>query len=344
MHIVFSGGKTLGHVMPLINIYLGIQDLHDTQYTYFGLHDSMEERECERHKIPFFPMKLYPFYRKKIWKNYFTFREIFRVKKEIIQYFKKNHITCVIASGGFVSIPVVLAAKSCKIKIILLEQNVVMGLGNKWLSHYATHIGLTFPLKTKMNGKMKVIGNPITHVSSDFQHPIFYKLSKKVLLIGGSNGAKFFMQIAKELEECNLKDISILLVTGKKYQDEVIFTHPNVYQVSFIPNLSGILDRFDGVVARAGSSTMCELIEKNIPGILIPSPNVTNQHQFHNANYGRQQGAFDLLEEKEYSIKVFYQKLHEILFHEETRKKMIDNQQKILKKNCIAEVKKWILE
>jgi len=132
LYIFITGGKTMGHITPLLTLYDELKDKY--KIIYFGLENSMEEEVCNKLKIPFYKLKLLPFYRKKIFRNFNTFKLIFKEKNKIIEEFKNYNIKGVISSGGYVSIPLLLAfSTNKKVRKILLEPNVSLGLANKFL-------------------------------------------------------------------------------------------------------------------------------------------------------------------------------------------------------------------
>ena len=132
IHIFVSGGKTMGHISPLLGIILELKDKYD--FIYFGLENSMEEDICKKYNITFHKMNLKPFFRKNILKNIETFYLIFKERKRIISQYKTYNVKAIVSSGGFVSIPLILTFK--RKNKILLESNSELGLANKFLSFF----------------------------------------------------------------------------------------------------------------------------------------------------------------------------------------------------------------
>ena len=245
MYIFLSGGKTMGHITPLICLNNELKNSYEI--VYFGLKDSMEEEVCKRNNITFFQMELYPFYRKKIWKNIKTFYRIFVEKIRIKKQYKNCSVKALISSGGYASIPVNFATKNCT--KILLEPNVSMGLANKFLSFFVDKICVQFPtIKSK---KSIVTGSFVSILKSPFDHIFFYQNKPIVLFVGGSNGA---LEIVKICHRFSMKytDVNIILITGNNYYDTYTFP-PNVYKVKSVENLNGIFKNFDLIVSRAGA-------------------------------------------------------------------------------------------
>lgn len=271
----------MGHITPLISLYKELKLEYDI--IYFGLENSMEEEVCKRENITFHKMKLLPFYRKNIFKNILTFFYIFMEKNRIKKMYKDDEIKACIVSGGFVSIPLVLAfrRKNNNIKI-LLEPNTTMGLANKLLSIYVDYICVQFS-RIFTNKKCVVTGNPIDIVVSKFDHPFFYKNERLILFLGGSNGALEIVKLAYEFNKV-YPDIKIFVITGKNYYETYKFNN-NAAVYKKIDNISSIFNKFSLIVSRAGASTITEIITTLTPSILFPSNNVSGNHQYLNAKY-----------------------------------------------------------
>ena len=140
MYIFVTGGKTMGHISPLISIINAMKDEYD--FIYFGLEGSMEEEICLKNNITFHSMKLYPFYRKNIFKNVKTIYRLYIEKRKINNLYNIYKVKALISSGGFVSIPLILS--KVKGKRILLESNTTLGLANKFLLLYINYLGIQF--------------------------------------------------------------------------------------------------------------------------------------------------------------------------------------------------------
>ena len=267
----------MGHITPLI--CLNNEFKNEYKIVYFGLKDSMEEEVCKRNNITFFPTKLYPFYTRNLLKNIKTFYYIFKEKNRIKKAFNEGEIKAIISSGGYASIPVNLAFR--KPKKLLLEPNTTLGLANQFLSYFVDKICVQFP--TIKGNKISVTGSPISILKSDFDHPFFYQNKPLILFVGGSNGALEIVKICNRFQ-AKYKDVNIILITGDRYYETYDFG-PNLYKVKKINNLNGIFQKFDVIVSRAGASTITEILLTNTASVLIPSPNVSKNHQFFNADY-----------------------------------------------------------
>lgn len=285
MLIYLTGGKTLGHITPLINIYKHFKEIHT--FVYFGLENSLEEEMCKNNNITFIPLKLKGLNRKNLFKNLEVFYLIHKANKIIKKEIKPN---LVIASSGFVCIP--LLFKSNKTKIFLLEQNTTLGLVNKLFYHKCDKLFLSLPINKKLD-KSILSGNFISNYKIDYDNIDFYKYQKKILVFFGSMGSsnlyKFFQ------ENYIFKDYKIFIVLPDKYYDLYNFDH--YIKLRSISNINSIFDKFDLIICRAGATTIAEIIKSNTKAILIPSPNVVNNHQLKNAILMKDNYLMDYIEE-----------------------------------------------
>ena len=290
----------MGHISPLLGIILELRDKYD--FIYFGLEHSMEESICKKYNITFHKMNLTPFFRKNILKNFKTFYLICRERKKIVTQYKNYNVKAIVSSGGFVSVPLILSFKSKK--KILLESNSDLGLANKILSYFVKYIGVQFD--SIRNKKSILLGNPIKIFEPKFDHPAFYKKEKLILFVGGSNGAFDIVKLAFEFNK-KYPNIKIFVITGDKYYDTFVF-NKNAYVYKKIFELSSVLDRFELVVSRAGGCTITELLLSNTAFVLIPSLNVSGNHQVHNAKHLAKYGVCEVIYELDYDndlLKIF---------------------------------------
>ena len=328
MFIFVSGGKTMGHISPLLSIILALKDKY--HFVYFGLSGSMEEEVCKNYDIMFFPLKILPFDRKNILNNFKTFYLMYKETKRIKQNYKKVENKAIISTGGFVSIPLFMALKSKR--KILLESNTTLGLANRFLSSKATYIGVNFDtIKSK---KKVVVGNPIKIRTSDFDHPFFYYNDPLILFVGGSNGAFEIVKVAYEFNK-KYPDLKIFVITGKRYYQTFTFNE-NARVFEKIDNLSSIFHKFKLVVSRAGAATITELLLSNSIFILVPSNNVSGNHQVLNAKFLEENGVCEVI--YDISDMNYLSLIHDLLYNTNSHEKYRNNIKKILVKDSLKKV------
>jgi UDP-N-acetylglucosamine--N-acetylmuramyl-(pentapeptide) pyrophosphoryl-undecaprenol N-acetylglucosamine transferase len=194
-------------------------------------------------------------------------------------------------------------------KIILIEPNSYPGITTRLLEKYADEIHVAFEDSKKylrMKDKVILSGNPVRtslQLNKDkeaFSHFGFSDSLKTILILGGSLGAGSINKVVSEnLNELKKLDVQILWQTGPFYFDEYKYLDDNRVKVlPFIDEMNKAYAVCDLVIARAGASTISELAALGLPSMLIPSPNVAENHQYHNAKSLSDAGATVLVEDK----------------------------------------------
>lgn len=337
MRVIISAGGTGGHIYPALAIIDKIKEKEpNSTFLYIGTHDRMEKDIIPAHGIPFESIEIYGFHRKKIWKNGKTvkaFITAYRKSKKMIQSF---HPDIVIGVGGYVTGPVLYAAKRLGCKTLIHEQNSIPGKCNLFLSKYVTKIAISFKSSVTYFPEYKTVytGNPCSE--SAIKSPSISKsefglteTKKLVLIVMGSLGAsKVNAFLVDSLKNCVNKPYEILFVTGKKDYEEISKNKfpSNIKVVSYIENMTRIMKKVDLMISRAGASTLSEIIALGIPSILIPSPYVPDNHQYKNALDLENKKAALLLEEKDLKNDVLIKKMDEVLLDED----LIENMKKQL--------------
>lgn len=282
MKIALVGGKTGGHIIPLIRLASKIPNNH--YITYYGMQSSLEERISKRNEIPFFGISL-----KK--------KSIFNSFMILLKSFKPDVI---ISTGGYVSFLYLLIGKVKRIPIYLLEENRYMGKTNRIFDSFSKKVFLTFPLE-KMKKNYLVTFNPSAIFKVDYKR--FKKKNKfQILVLGGSLGSKVLCDIAASLSK-ELSDLeSIVLVAGNYYQKYKAVNNLDTYE--YIDNVTDLMAISDVIISRAGASTITEIISLGKPCLLVPSRSVKNDHQYLNAKYLELKDACYVIDENNYSIPI----------------------------------------
>lgn len=326
--IIITGGGTGGHLYPALAIIESIQGLGEISYV--GNPDKIEGQVVPTKNIPFFGIKFKPFPKNKLhYPGYLLLllRKVLEGRK-LLRQIKPN---LVIAVGGYVCIPLAIAAKSMRIPVILHEQNVHPGKANRLLARMKISVMITFEETKRYFPKNKIYttGCPVrktigTLLKSDTLNILNYPNDKTIILIvGGSGGALAINEAIPELIKlCNdRRDLFFIHVTGRRYYSAVIDNfkkispeNPDNYQIiEYADNIDQLYAIADIVIARSGSSTVNELLCGAIPAILIPSPNVSENHQEGNARFAESVGAAKVILEKELSPERIADVLNETL-------------------------------
>lgn len=310
MKVIISAGGTGGHIYPALAIANKIkQKDKNAEILYIGTSNRMEKDIVPKAGFEFIGIKIEGLRRSlspKNIKSAFLFLKGISKCKKIIRKFKPD---VVIGVGGYVSAPVVYAAHKLGIKCCIHEQNSSFGITNKFASKYADKVFVSFEsLEKKMNDRKFVYtGNPCSEnaikVEAAKKENFGLTPSKKlVLIVMGSLGSKTINEKMKSmLTLFNNKDYEVMFVTGKNYFDEYKNNKytKNIKIVPYIDNMVSLLKKTDCLVSRAGASTLSEISSLNVPSILIPSPYVTENHQYKNAMDLVDKEAAMILEEKD---------------------------------------------
>ncbi len=276
--IVLTGGGTAGHVTPNMALIPVLKkkgyDIH-----YIGSHQGIEKKLIEEMDIPYHPIQTGKL------RRYFSlenFKDPFRVIKGLSEakaLMKELKPDIVFSKGGFVAVPVVLAAKSKKIPCIIHESDMTPGLANKIALPSASKVCCNFPetLSKLPEGKAVVTGTPIRKelfegdAAAAMAFCGFKEVRPTLLIIGGSSGS---VKVNEAIWSC-LDDITarynVIHLCGKDKTNPKYNNVPNYIQFEYIKQeLANLLALSDVVVSRAGANAICELLALRKPSVLIP--------------------------------------------------------------------------
>lgn len=310
--IIISGGGTGGHIFPAISIANAIKELRpEAEILFVGAEGRMEMQRVPDAGYKIIGLPVAGFDRKNLLKNipvlYKLAKSLWMTRK-ILKDFKPQ---VAVGVGGFASGPTLKAASKMGIPILIQEQNSFAGVTNKLLAKSADKICVAYEGMENFFPADRIIltGNPVrqnllTHQSNHdeaVQNFGFDKTKKIILIVGGSLGARTIndtMKAAIDLVKQN-KDIQFIWQTGKIYIEEVkqfikektgdevtdhhVASIPNLFITEFIKNMDDAYAAADLVISRAGAGSISEFCLLRKPVILVPSPNVAEDHQTKNA-------------------------------------------------------------
>ena len=340
MRVVISAGGTGGHIYPALAIINKIKkEEPDSEFLYIGTHNRMEKDIVPKLNIPYEGIEITGFKRKLTLDNVKTVVNFLKAKKPCVKLVREFKPDVVIGCGGYVTVPVILAGKKLGYKTFIHEQNSVVGLSNKYLSKYADKIGVSFESTLSEFPKNKVVltGNPcsekaIATKSADLSEYGLTNDKKLVLIVMGSLGSKTINdKMIDYVYAFRNKSYQVIYVTGNDYYDKVknrVFPD-NVKVVPFIQNLPAVMKCADLMVSRAGASTISEITALGIPTIFIPSPYVTNNHQYKNAMDLVKKDAALILEENNLTKNNFIKTVDDILDNDDEYNKIKTNISKL---------------
>ena len=330
MRVIITAGGTGGHIYPALSIIDKIKEKDKSaSILYIGTTDRMEKDIVPNKGIDYFGIKIRGIDRKFSLKNFKTMYYFIKSVKQVKKKIREFKPDIVIGVGGYVTGPVIYAAHKLHIKTIIHEQNSVLGMTNKFLSKCADVVCVSLPNTPVIAKKVVYTGNPSStpNINCDKKELGLKDYKKLVVIVMGSLGSKVVNEKLKSiLPKLSNKDYEVLLVTGNNYYDEFkdIKVGNNIIIKPFVDNLKKIFSKTDLLVSRAGATTISEIISYKVPSILIPSPYVTDNHQYKNALSLVNKDASILIEEKNMELELV-DKIDELLNDKEKLSKMRSN-------------------
>ncbi|MDD4027639.1 MAG: undecaprenyldiphospho-muramoylpentapeptide beta-N-acetylglucosaminyltransferase [Bacilli bacterium] len=351
MKIIVSAGGSGGHIYPALAIIDKFKEKEKKlEILYIGTTDRMEKDIIPQHNINYIGIRIRGLDRGIHFKNLKAIDYFFKAFKKVKKIIKEFKPDIVIGVGGYVTGPVIYAAKKMKVKTVIHEQNTFLGLSNRFLLRYVDKVFTSFECTKdntkKYKDKLIFTGNPTSesYLKKKSANKKDYGLSLKkklVLFVMGSQGSKKINEKMKKiLLDFKDKDYEILYVTGKGYYNEFVnIDFPkNVKIYEFIENMGSLLKVTDLIVTRAGASTICETTTLGVPSIFIPSPYVTDNHQYYNAMDLVNKGAAIILEEEKLNKSNLINKIDEILNNKNKYDEIKDNLSKIAIKDSATKI------
>ncbi len=344
--IVFTGGGTAGHVYPCLAI-IGSLESKKYEVHYIG-GQGMEkdiigkEKDIIYHQID--PVKLQ---RKLTFQNLLIPYKLIKSIKESKKILREIKPNLVFSKGGYVAVPVVIAAAKLGIPIISHESDLSMGLTNKIIMKFCNKMCTTFEETCKGNNKIIFTGQPIRKaVLSGDKHKLeFYKnLDKNIpvlLVLGGSSGAKFINEKVWENLNFLCENFNVIHVTGKNCKEKI--NHENYYQIEYAENIGDFLSCADIALSSAGSGAINEFLALKKPMLLLPlSKKCSRGDQIENAKLFKEKGFCEMIEEEDFENSIFQVKLQKLAKYDKKYQKNMQNQAKINTNELICElIKKY---
>ncbi len=348
--ILLTGGGTAGHVTPNIALMPLLKERGFT-ISYVGSYDGIEKKLIEETGTKYFGISSGKLRRYFDLKN---FTDPFRVIKgygEAKKLMKEEKPDVVFSKGGFVTVPVVMAAHKYKIPVVLHESDMTPGLANRICNPYATKVCCNFPETFEHLPKDKGVltGQPIRSELFEGDKSkclAFTGLSgnKPILLVtGGSLGSVAVNNAVRSVLNELLKKYDIIHLCGKNNLDSTLNNIPGYVQYEYIKDeLKDMFAAADIIISRAGANTICELLALRKPNILIPLPaSQSRGDQILNAASFERQGFSKVLEEESLTDELLLNAVNEVFDKkEEYRKTMSSSTQT----NAVASIVSLIEE
>lgn len=319
MRVILCGGGTAGHVTPAIAIAEGIlAKIPDAKILFVGREGGEENQAVKNKGFELRTVKICGFERKislKNFKNLKTAVSALRKAKSIIKEFSPD---AVIGTGGYVCWPVIKAAQGMKIPTLIHESNACPGLSARLLAKRCDRVLLNLQgsqKEFKKQSNIRIVGNP---VRDEFLTQNKKAARKKlrlsdrdffILSLGGSGGSKKINDsIIEFMQSHSTKNPNIahIHVCGRKYFGEIKKAYHSLTSgVSgcvikpYSDDMANLMAAADLIISRAGAMTLAEISAVGVAAILIPSPNVTGNHQYKNAKLICEQNGAVMIEESE---------------------------------------------
>lgn len=322
MRLVVTGGGTGGHIYPALAIADKFKEMEpETEILYIGNVEGIEKEVVPKSGYPMELVDARWIENKSPKQVIWTGARVAHGIEQSFKVLKRFRPDAIIGTGGYVCFPVLMAARMMKCRKYLHEQNAFPGLANRTLEKHVDNIFLGFGdagQYFKRPEKHVISGNPVRKT--------FFTMNKReareklgipkddfvVFTFGGSLGAAKINDIAEGLLELfnGHQGVTMIIGTGRYYTERMnqairernIDVRDNIRVKGYIDNMEYYLMACDLVISRAGALSVAETTVCGKASILIPSPNVTGNHQFYNAKAVADRGGAMLIEEKDLVI------------------------------------------
>lgn len=355
MRVLISAGGTGGHINPSLAIGKYILEQNENNSVLFiGANGEMDKKLYGASGMDYRLFESKGLDRKNLLNNFSILAKDYKAYRDILKTVKEFKPDIGISGGGYISAMAMMCLKKRKIPFVVYEQNAIPGLTTKFLSRYAEKYAYAFK---SANELMKYpergvfTGNPIRdeflkYNKNSAKEALGFKLNDKVVLcFGGSLGAKKINLVVKEIIPALSKEKNIKLIVGTgsyyyKEYEEYFNKYDNIIIKEYIDNMPLWLTACDIAVTRAGAMTVSELCAIKKPSVLIPSPNVTADHQTKNADQLVKAGGAIKIPESELESK----KLLEIIMNTVNNEEKLKEMEKALEPLSVCDGAKRIYE
>ncbi|MBQ3385020.1 MAG: undecaprenyldiphospho-muramoylpentapeptide beta-N-acetylglucosaminyltransferase [Erysipelotrichaceae bacterium] len=324
MKVLIATGGTGGHIYPAISLadYLA-KNYKNMSFMFVGNSDRMESTIIPELGYRFLGITAAKFNGAN--NKLGALKTLYRSYKECIRVVESFQPDIIVGFGGYVTVPVIMAGVHCGVKTVIHEQNSFAGMANKALSHFVSKVITVYPNVAESFPKRKVVnlGNPRESAVLDLTvdkrtlEQFGFDISKKTLLIvmGSLGSVTVNQKMTEILSRMKEKNYNVIYVTGKNNYDDMIRKVSESENVRIVPYIDQfrVASACDLIISRGGATSACEYMALGLPSIIVPSPYVTNNHQYYNAKSMVDNGASFLIEEKDLDADVLLDKVDELL-------------------------------
>ena len=318
--IAFTCGGTSGHINPALAIAAALRAEHpEVDLLFVGREEGLEAELVPQAGYAYHTIEAKPFPRRlsmELWDSWRTLQHSTRVARELL---RREAVDAVVGTGGYVTAPLMAAAKQLKIPRVLHEQNAFPGQSNRRMSHGAT-VCLTFEETReyfKKAARVEVTGNPVRKEffslsKQDARKRLGYTPTERlVLFTGGSQGARSLNEVVIDMAEELMRrptavPYKVIVAAGERHalmvQRALAEYNERFTAAGYLYNMQDYMAAVDLVVCRAGASTCSELAALGKPSILVPYPFATGDHQMFNAKSMADHGAALVRQDSELNV------------------------------------------
>lgn len=353
LRVMIAGGGTAGHINPGLAIAKEILKRRKAKIVFVGTEKGLEKELIPKEGFELKMINVRGFKRKFSLDTLLFVKDLAKGHIQARNLIKEFKPDIVIGTGGYVCGPVLLNASVMGIPTVIHEQNAYPGITNKILSRFVDAIMISFEESKEYFGVKKTFltGNPLRPeiLNADRNEARKkYKLgeSKLVVAFGGSRGAEKLNKIIANFIRDGVPDgIKLLFATGdknfakvKELLNDIKIDKNRVEIVPYIHNMHEVLAAADLLISRAGATTLSEVTALGIPSVLIPSPNVTNNHQEYNARALQKEGAAEVILENELDEIYFKGYITNLIIDNKKLREMSKNSKKLGKRDAVEKI------
>ena len=361
MRVLIASSATGGHIYPALAIADEIKRRDpDAEFLFVGAKWEISKGIVKSAGYEQVNIDLSGgFSRKNLLSNFKTLLDLLKSSAEIKKIIKTFKPDICIGTGGYIAGPVIRGARKAGIRTFIQEQNVIPGVANKLAERYADKVFVGFDESIKYfkdSRKIVVSGNPVRKIFSEVSSKRTEFREKYgvpedafcVLFLGGSQGAEAINSAAADVIEKLNGNYHFIMITGRDYYSEYEQKYKNqasarVCVMDYSDDIFEIYVAADLIVARAGALTVTEIAASGRASILIPSPNVTNNHQYYNAKTLTDAGAAILLTDDEIGHGKLASEISKLATDPEIIENMSEAASKISKRNALKVIVDEIL-
>ncbi|MBI2589985.1 undecaprenyldiphospho-muramoylpentapeptide beta-N-acetylglucosaminyltransferase [Candidatus Berkelbacteria bacterium] len=347
--IVLAGGGTAGHVYPVLEVIQALRNLDPLlDFAYIGNQTGPESQLVRAEQVPFYGIPAEKLRRYWDWRTFLLPFRIFKGTVEAFGLLRMLKAQAVFCKGGYVCVPVALAARFLRIPIILHETDSIMGLSNRLVAPFAQAVAISFPrpslIEAGKNTRIVYTGNPVRR--EFFSQKKIERVDDRpcLVIVGGSQGAHAINYFIQVILPKLLERYRVIHITGpQEFSNFRQFTRTDVYEpVAYAEKIVDLLAQADLVISRAGG-TIFELAALGKPTILIPIPNSANNHQRVNAEILLSRGAAVMLNERQLQPAQLLKEITTLFRDSMRRQKMGERIREFARPNAAQDVATLIL-